>query len=149
MPGPSLGLPGLMQSLTAQGHPWALPGPSLGLPGHSLGLPGPSLGLPGPPWDDVVTDELEIDFASLGCFSSTCATNVGLLAKNSGISSVASSSVANPIVTGSFLTSASSERATVEKHHWLYSSGPSAFVTSCNYHRLLQLCSNGNCTLLT
>ena len=48
----------------------------------------------------VVTEEPVIEFASLGFFSSTCVTNVGLLAKNGGILSVVCSSVANPIVPG-------------------------------------------------
>ena len=47
-----------------------------------------------------MTEEPVIDFASLGFFSSTCVTNVGLLAKNGGILSVVCSSVANPIVPG-------------------------------------------------
>ena len=48
-----------------------------------------------------------IDFVSLGGSQSTCATNVGLLASRCGSASVASSSVASPIVTGSFLASSS------------------------------------------
>ena len=53
----------------------------------------------------VVPGELVIDFVSLGGSQSTCATNVGLLASRCGSASVASSSVASPIVTGSFLAS--------------------------------------------